>query len=133
MTFLCCSKALHPALTAMSRLVAGKHFDVLDNHAKQFTHPDKGFEPRIVNRENAHSSLLERDSDYQAPTRRHKKQKKADVVDGATITMLKAASEPPQQVDDDEDMLEEEDSEDDQAAFQFVKSAPHLKRDVMEV
>ena len=38
---------MNPALKAMSRLVAGRHYDVLDNHADRFKAPSKEFVPRI--------------------------------------------------------------------------------------
>jgi len=60
-----------PALKAMSRLVAGRHYDVLDNHADKFTHPTKTFQPRIKNT-NTTSSLAQKSSYYQPPRRRRK-------------------------------------------------------------
>ncbi len=60
-----------PALKAMSRLVAGRHYDVLENHAEKFTHPAKTFQPRIKNT-NTSSNLAQKSSYYQPPRRRRK-------------------------------------------------------------
>jgi hypothetical protein len=46
----------NPALKAMSRLVAGRNYDVLDNHSKFFKNPDQEFVPRI-NKRKAESFL----------------------------------------------------------------------------
>lgn len=63
----------NPALKAMSRLVAGRHYDVLDNHAQKFVHPNKQFQPRIKNTKTA-SSLSKSSSTYQPPRRRKNRQ-----------------------------------------------------------
>ena len=67
-----CLRMTHPALKAMSRLVAGHNYDILDNHAEKFKQPQKEFEPRIKNKENASSKLLETNNCYQPPRRRKK-------------------------------------------------------------
>ena len=41
----------------MSKLVAGRNYDVLDNHSKAFTQPNQEFAPRI-NRRKAESHLI---------------------------------------------------------------------------
>lgn len=61
---------MNPSLKAMSRLVSGHNYDVLDLHADKFTHPNKDFQPRIKNLEK--SSKL-RESKYYEPPRRPKK------------------------------------------------------------
>lgn len=57
----------------MSKLVAGHHYDVLDNHAGKFSHPTKTFQPRIKNTK-ASSNLAQKSSYYQPPRRRRKSQ-----------------------------------------------------------
>ena len=64
------STQFHPALKAMSRLVSGRHYDVLDSHAEKFKQPARDFEPRIKN--TTTSSNLKKSSYYQAPRRRKK-------------------------------------------------------------
>ena len=62
---------MNPALKAMSRLVAGRHYDVLDNHADRFKAPSKEFVPRIKNT-NSSSHLIKKSNYYQPPRRRNK-------------------------------------------------------------
>jgi hypothetical protein len=59
------SELLHPSLKAMSRLVAGRNFDVLDNHSKFFKQPEKEFAPRINKRKA--ESTLKKTGIYNAP------------------------------------------------------------------
>lgn len=50
------NEILNPALKAMSRLVAGRNYDVLDNHSNFFKQPNQEFAPRI-NKRKAESHL----------------------------------------------------------------------------
>lgn len=61
----------NPALKAMSKLCAGKHYDVLDNHADKFSHPTKPNQPRI--KQTSTQSHLAKTSSYYQPPRRRKK------------------------------------------------------------
>ncbi|RNA30326.1 spermatogenesis-associated 7 [Brachionus plicatilis] len=65
------SSIMNPALKAMSRLVSGHNYDVLDLHAGKFKHPNKEFQPRIINLEKSSSKL--RQSNIYEPPRRRKK------------------------------------------------------------
>lgn len=57
----------------MSKLVAGKNYDVLDNHKKFFKQPTKDFEPRIKNRK-AESTI--KDKPYYNPPSKPKRKPK---------------------------------------------------------
>jgi hypothetical protein len=52
----------------MSKLVAGRGYDVMENHSDKFTKPNKEFEPRLTKKEA--NSKLKNSSNYQAPRRR---------------------------------------------------------------
>lgn len=60
-----------PALKAMSKLCAGRHYDVLDNHAEKFSHPAKPNQPRI--KQTSTQSHLAKSSSYYQPPRRRKR------------------------------------------------------------
>ncbi|CAF0790384.1 unnamed protein product [Brachionus calyciflorus] len=61
----------NPALKAMSRLVSGHNYDVLDIHAHKFKQPSHEFQPRIKDVEKSSSKL--RESTCYEPPRRQKK------------------------------------------------------------
>ena len=62
---------MNPALKAMSKLAAGRSYDVLENHAKFFKQPEKSFQPRIKNHNT--ESHLKTTSYYNPPRRRARK------------------------------------------------------------
>lgn len=88
----------------MSRLVSGRPYDVLDNHAQKFKHPTKSFEPRIINSEKS-SSLAQTSSCYQPPRRRKNRQ-------SFTVNSVTNAREKSVHSDHDNELVNEEINDD---------------------
>jgi hypothetical protein len=85
-----------PALKAMSKLCAGKHYDVLDNHAEKFSHPTKPNQPRI--KHTSTESHLAKSSSYYQPPRRRKKNITSTADGSATSVRVESPEQEQEQV-----------------------------------
>ncbi len=126
----------------MSKLVAGKQYDVLDNHADKFVKPVKEFQPRIKNT-NSTSHLAQKSSYYQPPRRRRSNNMS---VTSSNINLKetlddknqakdnkKSINESQEIVDDNDEEIEIEDDDDfDKSKNIFLRNRRSLNKQLIE-